>query len=271
MTTNDEAEGSWIENEKSMSTDLIRFEKILYELASQRGFSIQELGKVGEYPILLLTPEKSVEGPNLLIAAVFHGEEPAGGWGILRFLQEVSENIIASSNLSFLPIVNPTGFKSCRRSNDWGENPNRGFIHSNPEQSTLSREGHILVEHLSSIKLLAKDGFISLHEDIEMEKFYIYTFENAEVPGAFSETLRNEEQKYFQAHSDGMLEGGLVSKGIIFRYCDGSFEDLLFHEGIPRTACTETPGLLHIDSRIEANAGIITAFVNFAISLQILE
>jgi predicted deacylase len=266
MITNNKSEGNWIENEKSITTDLIRFEKILYELASQREFAIQELGKVKEYPILLLTPKKSTDGPNLLIAAVFHGEEPAGGWGILRFLQEVPENIIASSNLSFLPIVNPTGFRNGRRINDWGENPNRGFIHSDPEQSIPSREGHILVEHLASIKLLAKDGFISLHEDIEMEKFYIYTFENAEVPGAFSETLRNEEQKYFRAYPDGILEGGLVSNGIIFRYCDGSFEDLLFHEGIPRTACIETPGLLHIDSRIEANVGIITAFVNFAIS-----
>jgi hypothetical protein len=269
MKTDNEFQGSWIKNEESVSTDLIKFGKILYERASQKGFAIQELGKVGEYPILLLTPKKSNEGPNLLIAAVFHGEEPAGGWGILRFLQEVSPNIIASSNLSFLPIVNPTGFRTGRRTNDWGENPNRAFIHSDPEQSEPSREGRILVEHLPYIKLLAKDGFLSLHEDIEMEKFYIYTFENTETPGAFSEALRNEEQKYFQAYPDGLLEGGLVSNGVIFRYCDGSFEDMLFHEGIPRTACTETPGLLNIDSRIEANVGIITAFVNFAESLQI--
>lgn len=267
MEVNNQLTGDWIENEKSMSNDLIRFKNLLYGLATQRGFAIQELGKVGDDPILLLTPEKSTNGHHLLIAAVFHGEEPAGGWGILRFLQEVSEDVLLSTNLSFLPIVNPTGFRKGRRTNDWGENPNRGFIHNNPEQSTLSKEGHILVKHLSYIKDLAKDGFISLHEDVEVDKFYIYTFEDFEVPGPFSNMLRKEEQKYFQAYPDGVLEGGFVSDGVIFRYCDGSFEDLLFHEGIPRTACTETPGLLSIESRIRANTGIITAFANFFISI----
>ena len=60
-----------------------------------------------------------------------------------------------------------------------------------------------------------------------------------------------------------MVEDSLVKDGLVFCKCDGSFEDLLFHEGIPRSACTETPGLLEINLRIVANAAIITAFVEY--------
>jgi hypothetical protein len=121
------------------------------------------------------------------------------------------------------------------------------------------------MEHLPMLKTLAKDGFLSLHTDVEIGRFYVYTFENADRPGAFSEALRNEEARFFEPHPDGILEGGVVRNGIMFRHCDGSFEDLLFHEGIPRTACTETPGLVGANRQIEANASIITAFVRFAI------
>ena len=115
------------------------------------------------------------------------------------------------------------------------------------------------------LKSLAKDGFLSLHTDIEVAQFYLYTFESADMPGAFSEALRKEAARFFEPHPDGILEGGLVRNGIMFRHCDGSFEDLLFHEGIRRTACTELPGLVGANRHIEANASIIAAFVKFAI------
>ena len=37
----------------------------------------------------------------------------------------------------------------------------------------------------------------------------------------------------------------------------------MFHRGVPRTACTETPGQAEIFKRIEANAAIIHAFCKF--------
>ena len=41
------------------------------------------------------------------------------------------------------------------------------------------------------------------------------------------------------------------------------FEDYLFHEGIQKTACTETPGQLPIEKRVKANIDIIKTFINF--------
>lgn len=238
----------------------------MYQLASKRGFLVQKLGVVEKDPILLLTLKQFVKGPNLLIAAGFHGEEPAGCGGVLRFLETAPQELINRANLSFLPLVNPTGFRFGIRVNYWGEDPNRGFCHTKSGRPEPSKEGLILMKHLSILRSLAKDGFLSLHEDVEQSQFYIYTFENANAPGPFSETLRSEEAKFFSPYPDGILEGGLVRNGIIFRHCNSSFEDLLFHEGVHRTACTETPGLFDINKRVEVNARIIATFVTFAIT-----
>jgi hypothetical protein len=257
----------WLEHERCKSSDLIRFIQRLHQLTFERPFSPQKLGEIKGNPIFLLTPITLNKGPNLLIAAGFHGDEPAGCWGVLRFLEAVPQSFAYNANLSFLPLVNPTGFRSCKRTNDWGEDPNRGFCHTNAVESELSREGLILMNHLDLLKSLARDGFLSLHEDVELKQFYIYTFENTDTPGPFSETLRAEEAKFFEPYPDGILDGGQVRNGVIFRHCDGSLEDFLFHEGVNRTACTETPGLSDINRRVEANMHIITAIVTFAIAL----
>jgi predicted deacylase len=240
----------------------------LVEISSTKGFRIDELGRVYNYPLLLLHPEKlNKNRPNILIAAGFHGDEPAGCLGILHFLEIGPLNLISSLNLSFLPLVNPSGFNFKGRLNKEGQDPNRGFCHSDSTKPQPSCEGNLLIKNLPKLKLLAKDGFLSLHEDIEQECFYIYTFENSEKYSEFSICLANELAKYFEPCSDGIIEGSIVKNGIIFRQCDGSFEDLLFHEGVPRTACTETPGLKDLKERIDANAQTIMEFVRFTLAL----
>jgi predicted deacylase len=226
----------------------------------------EELGKIGSYPLLLLTPKQMVDGPNLMIAAGFHGEEPAGCWGILQYLGTLADDNLPRANISFLPLVNPTGFREGRRVNDWGENPNRGFCHTDSGVPEPTREGQILLDNLSRFRILAKDGFVSLHEDSDQKRFYIYTFEKGPRAGDFSEALRRAEAKLFEPCPDGEVEGSIVQNGIVYCECDGSFEDLLFHEGVPRTACTETPALLDINQRIAGNVNIIRAFVDFAVS-----
>ena len=259
--------GEWLESENCLTTDINRIMSKLFEVASDRGFQIRELGMVGGEPILLLSQKKLLNKPNVLIAAGFHGDEPAGSWGILHFLKTFPKDLI-TINFSFLPLVNPTGFRNAMRTNNWGEDPNRGFYHTISGKPEPSREGLILLNHLSLLKYLAKDIFVSLHEDWELSQFYIYTFEDTDTPGIFSDILRSAEAKFFEPYPDGPLEGGKVKDGIIFKLCDGAFEDLLFHEGVPRTACTESPGNLDINKRIEANSCIIDNISRFAISIQ---
>jgi len=256
-------------NSKSFNpADLSLFISHLKRVAAKRQFSVNELGVVGNDPIFLLRRDILSDRPNLLITAGFHGEEPAGCWGILLFLETVSQELLQNVNLSFIPLVNPTGFKKGYRYNDWGENPNSGFCHTLSGKPETSKEGSILLENLDLVKQLAKDGFVSLHEDSDQERFYIYTFENSDSPGVFSKSLLHAGTDFFEPCSDGIVEGASLNNGIIFKDCDGSFEDFLFHKGIPITACSETPGKADIKKRIEANSNIVKAFCKFLINFE---
>lgn len=242
-------------------TDVAELRRRLAVETRRLGLEPVELGVVADEPIVLLRAPPGRAGPRLLVAAGFHGEEPAGCWGILRFLER-SADLVAS--MSFLPIVNPTGIRAGRRVNDWGENPNAGFCHPELGRPDPSREGAILMRHADLLTELGRDGFVSLHEDIEEREFYLYTFEESAAPGPFSAALVDVERRFFSPKPDGVVEGATVRGGVIFRHCDSSFEDLLFHRGVPRTACTETPGLEPFARRVEANCAIVERVLEFA-------
>ena len=233
----------------------------LVRAAERRGLAIDELGFVGGAPILLLRPKITCPGPQLLVAAGFHGEEPAGCWGVLHHLESSDHD--EGVNVSFLPLVNPTGIRAGRRENDWAENPNCDFCHTESGVPSPSREGKILLDAIDRLLPRAHDGFLSLHEDIDLDRFYVYSFEQSTAPGSFSKALVDVESQFFEPVSDGPFCGAIVCGGVIFSECDGSFEDFLFHNGVPRTACTETPGALPFEKRVQANSAIIRTFRQF--------
>jgi len=237
--------------------------KDIRESAVHTGMQVTELGFVGKYPLLLVEPKATTDEPHCLIGAGFHGEEPAGPWAVAKYLHDAAIARRLITNVSFLPLVNPTGFCVCRRTNDWGENPNSGFCHIEKTQNKISIEGRILLNHLPRLKECAKGGFLSLHEDCDETMFYIYTFEATSFPGPFTQMLRSTEAHFFNSRPDGLCEGANLKDGVAFCHCDGSFEDFLFHEGSPRTACTETPGKLDLELRINANVALIDAFIRF--------
>ncbi len=231
--------------------------------AARRGLEIRNLAHSNHYPLLLLLPSGFSAKPNLCIAAGFHGEEPGGCWGLLSFMETAPEEYFKACNLSFLPVVNASGIRSGERFNNRGENPNSGFCHHELNGASPSQEGRILLKNLPLLVQCARDGFLSLHEDVDCTEFYLYTFERSDSPGLFSKRLREAEACFFPPQPDGVIEGSKVLDGIIFRHCDGSFEDRLFHEGVPRTACTETPGKLDFPIRVKANSAITESFVRF--------
>lgn len=247
--------------------DVDYFFSCILKIATKRRYLVETIGFVGKDPIYLLCPRTTTGKQCVLVAAGFHGEEPAGCWGLLNFFEAADDKLFSECAISFLPLVNPTGIRNGNRYNNWGENTNNGFCHTSSGIPEPSREGEILIENIQKLKTIGRDGFLSLHEDIDCTEFYIYTFEKNDLPGEFSAAMKSAEEVFFKPMPNGVLEGGIIQDGIIFNHCDGSFEDLMFHEGIPRTACTETPGKLDFSLRVEANAAIIKSFVNYHINL----
>lgn len=235
-------------------------------------WNCKELGAVEKYPIFLVMGKNKKEtGKNLLIAGGFHGDEVAGVWGIIKFLTDKSK-ISKNINLTFLPLVNPTGFALGKRFNKWGENPNRGFCHKEIELNRkLSREGEILLKNIDLIKTYAADGFLSLHEDVLSEKLYVYTFEKLKTPGGFSKMLLGTGKKYFETYGNDIIKDNfskfsddtIVKNGLSFNKHDGSFEDYMFDLGVEKTACTDIPGKKPIKKRIETNTAIMKSFINY--------
>lgn len=238
--------------------DVFMFNDRLAFASRRLGMSRQSLGQVFGHDLWLIKPPV-LEGPRLLFAAGFHGEEPAGVWGILHFLENVDPALLKGAAVSFLPLVNPSGIAARRRYNDAGENPNNSFCHTNPDERP-SQEGQLLVANLQLLLELAQTSFVSLHEDCDCTEFYVYTFEATK--GAFSQKLIDIESRFFTAIADSAIPDQPLKDGLIYNFCDGSFEDRMHHEGVPHTACTETPGKLPLALRVAANSAIVEGVIN---------
>lgn len=256
--------------EACASRDWQTFERRLEAAAAQRGMRRESLGTAFGRPLWLLTNAQSTNAPStashaeprrrLLIASGFHGEEAAGPWALLRVLEHGAQHLFAVADISFIPLVNVSGFSIGARFNDAGENPNRGF---RPEldDAAPSAEGCLLLAQAARIAALGRDGVLACHEDIDVSGGYVYAYERAATPGRFATALRDANAACFPCHPDGVVDGCAVRDGIVFNHYDSSFESWAMTLGATCAACTETPGLQPIEARIQAHVAMIEAFV----------
>ncbi|WP_434928327.1 M14 family metallopeptidase [Shewanella sp. HL-SH2] len=252
-----------IYNCQSNDVDLLSA-KLATEITRLR-FNQMTLGSVDDLPICLYqssTPKNDL--PSVLICAGFHGEEAAGPWGMLHFLQQLPDDILEHLNLSLLPLVNPSGFSHGQRFNLFGENPNRGFVLEQQQPRSnqyTSVEGKLLLQHAGLLAKLSRDGVLTCHEDVLLSDTYLYSFESNCSPGTFSFSLRDALAQYFTLAQDGYIDDCPVTSGVIFNHFDSSFESFLVKLGAKFGACTETPGQQNFDQRILANSAAMKAFI----------
>jgi len=253
---------TWTLPEGGPSNDLAALESGWSRVLARGGWQRSALGIVGADRLWLLErPAKHPGAPHRLVAAGFHGEEPAGPWGVLRYFESASDAELDAIHLCVLPLVNATGFRAGTRLNAWGENPNRG--HGEHAGEAPSKEGQVLAQHAAQLLRLGRDGVISCHEDVKRDHAYVYTLEDSPRPGPFSTALAAANARHFPIHPDGSLDGLALRDGIVFNQYDGSFEAWMMELGAIRAACVETPGLQPIVSRIAAQRDMVEAFVRF--------
>jgi Succinylglutamate desuccinylase / Aspartoacylase family len=252
----------WQRSGGGFSNDLAQWRQQLEALTGADWVS-EEFGPVLGEPLPLLRPRLSVTAdvPRLLIACGFHGEEPAGPWGLLEFLKQWP--VDGSVHLSLLPLVNATGFAAGTRFNRELQNPNRGFMPDLFPEDLLSVEGQLLVQRGALLQDLARDGILSCHEDSGVATTYVYCYEPALTePGGFSRALRDTAANHFALHPDGTVDGCVIREGIVFNQWDGSFEAWLGSRGAAVAACIETPGQQAFEDRVQAQAALMRSFVS---------
>ena len=252
------------------------FHKRLMKAANRCGFSMISLGEVvsekkyiDEKNSIYLMKREIVDGPRGLIAAGFHGDEIAGPWGVVNFLENTDLDIFDNINISIIPLVNPMGFRLNMRSGGYGLDANRGYIETKNTQEVfkLSREGEILKSHQSIYKDLGKDGLICLHEAPGADyEYFIYGYEKDVKPGNFTNLFKEIEAKFFMPFGFGYspTKRDTVVNSIVFKRFDGGFQDWLFRGGMTdRAVVTETPGNQPLELRIKCNVEMIDAFINW--------
>jgi hypothetical protein len=250
---------TWRLDDGTASNDWDRYHDRLLAVASRRGLRVEDLGPPGHLPLPLLTNNPGATAvPRILIGSGFHGEESAGPWGVLAFLESVEDSLLAGVGLTVLPLVNVSGFREGKRFNDLGENPNRGYL---PGAEASSREGRILLSQGNRLRDAARDGLLACHEDVLLSHCYVYGMEQSDAPGEFSRGLLRANASFFAVHPDGEVDGCPVKDGIVFNHQDTSFESWLLLEGTRHAACVETPGQQPIERRIAAQAAMMRFFV----------
>lgn len=92
---------TWILPDGHASSDWIRYRRRLEAVAAHRGFELNTLGTVCAEPLLMLHGGAShPSAPRLLVASGFHGEEPAGPWGVLEFLEAADQDLLSHVQLT---------------------------------------------------------------------------------------------------------------------------------------------------------------------------
>lgn len=245
---------------EARSHHIATWRQALLSEADRLGMQVQTLGIVLGEPMWALT--RAAPDPaamRRLVAGGFHGEEPAGPWGLLKFLQAANPASLDAVHLTMLPLVNCTGFAAGTRFNAEGDNPNRGFT---GQGTAASAEGRLLLQHATWLASASRDGMLSCHEDVMTRWAYVYALERAPSPGPLARRLLHANLRHFDQHPDGLVDGCRVQGGIVFNHHDGSFEDWLFGLGAAAAFCVETPGLQAFEDRVAAHQDMIAAFVS---------
>jgi hypothetical protein len=254
----------------AQSNDIDVYRRAFQQQAERWGLLEVVLGTLPEGNISLYqSANQEARVPRVVIAAGFHGEEPAGSWGILDFLREGSPELLDSIAISILPIVNLSGWALGQRLNKKGENPNRGFCAG--MKDIPSEEGKHILSHSALFKKSSSHGILTCHEDILQDRAYLYSFERTRSPGPFSTALVYELELTFPLVSAEKVDGCECQQGLIFNHIDSSFESWLFELGADVAACTETPGLGPFDERVKTNHQIIGAFISAVLEKNNIE
>jgi len=243
-------------NEKmSIPEEFFSYQKYLWMLlneAEQHNLDLQLIGyelcerTKMQYPLyrLVIHPENQ---QTICIVSGIHGNEIAGPLTIIHMLDENIEELPENYRYVIYPMVNPTGFDLRQRFDSDGRDLNA--VYSLTLKSKNYQEVQSFYEDV--IKFSPFEAVITLHEDSDRDKFYMYGLgkENLDFYHAICGFARTWIQPWTNAEIEGCFtdEYGLV----LSTARDHAFDGALFSQGLTQVAYTfETPGKLDINFRV---------------------
>ncbi len=177
-----------------MNFNWLHFTERWADLATSQGLQPKVLATTPAGP--LLAWEKAGRGPTVYISAGIHGDEPAGPLAVMQLLE--SGLFTAELNWRICPALNPTGLSLGVRDNHLGLDLNRDyFLRVSAEVTAHAR----WIEDRPP-----PDLFLSLHEDWEVNKFYLYEINTGNDEPHVARGILRGVSKHFQPQDSALID-----------------------------------------------------------------
>ena len=180
------------------------------------------------------------------IFAGIHGDETAGVYAAVRFLQELAlqPELARGYELYIYPLCNPTGFENGTRHARCGLDLNRQFWNGShePEVQLLERQ----------IRTLRFDGLISLHADDESCGLYAFAL-GAQVTEYVVEPALKAAESVLPRNCDPTIDNFVARNGLIRKGYPGMLCAAPEARPRPFEIVFETPHHADMEKQIEAN------------------
>ncbi len=227
--------------------------------ARKAGFQVEELGRIGSYPLLAMTSEATpADAPRCYLSAGIHGDEPAGSLAILELLSRPLT--LSGVAWTLFPALNPVGLAEGRRVNGDGVDLNRDYL------ALTCRETQLHVEWLCRQKR-RHDLILSLHEDWEASGFYHYEINNSGRESV-SEAILEAVAPLIPLEVGPSVDGHLLDSPGLIRHVPEPDEPMGWPEAIyhskqfpSRSYTLETPSTFPLARRVQAHLTAVEAAV----------
>lgn len=258
-------------NEKTLiDEEYYSYEKFIWVLlneAHRRKIPIEVIGQETSertgiiYPIYRMTINPECPATICIVTGV-HGNEIAGPLSILHMVSSLIHDIPHHYRYIIYPVINPTGFDLRQRFD--ADYRDLNAVYKPTMKSKNYKEVQVFFE--DAIKFAPFTAVMTLHEDSDLEKFYMYGLgeENRDFYHAICGFAKTWISPWSNADIYGCQsdEHGLI----LARALDHAFDGALYSKGHTKIAFTlETPGKLNIHFRVNMMAQLVF------LSLQLLQ
>ena len=188
---------------------------------------------------------------TICFIAGIHGDEVGGPYGVLEYLEEECY-VSNTKRVIIYPLVNADGFIAKTRENGNKEDINRHF-----RDEELKDECKQIWESLKDEKI---DLLHTLHEDVDMEGFYVYYTIREDI----ARDVKTLASKYFPIATEKELYDDKVYEGLcpLPHVERGTLEEKLFLDHDVNYYTTESPGKAALFKRTQFNKEVIQLMIN---------
>jgi predicted deacylase len=237
--------------------DLAGLQARVAALACCPGARLEELGRIGEWPLVALhlaSDRARASALRVLVTAGVHGVEPAGPAAALLFASRTLAEMgrLAGVAVSVVPLVNPFGYRRQVRGNAAGVDLNRSFsddpaapLEVQLLRRLLRRDAFDLGVDLHSSRSAGERGFFALHRNA-------------------SEVLRPAMRRFAERYpvlTEGTDRYELEDVGVLRSCNQGTVKDYLGACGTRWAVTIEAPAVWPYDAQVIGSADVIEVLI----------